>query len=253
MSLEVSFADPEGGVLGFCEVGARFDSGAPSAALFRNGEETGGGGFEVVSQDDAGVRLEAEGWGLEIEHSSRGEPVSFGPDSEAGAVSGVTLELATAEVTGRVWDSKGELGIHCPGVTRLATGSVDWPQTSLLRILAVPLDDGGLLALAAARPTRAEGHGEEGVSCALSGAGGSHAPAAEALLSTQYDAAGEHVRVGLELELSTEDEEPPLRGAATRLCGTRIERPGMTLDCAFFRWELDGRAGTGRYDIVTRA
>jgi hypothetical protein len=251
VSLEVSFADAEAGVFGFCEIGPRFDGGAPISALFRDGEETGGGEFEASPDGDAAVKVEGDGWGFELEHSSRGEPVSFGPDTEAGAVSAVTLELGAAGITGRVWDAKGERRIRCPGLTRSATGAVDWGQASLLRILAVPFEGGGLLALAGARPARAEGHGEEGVTAVLRDSDGAPARAEEALLSTQYDREGDHVRAGLELQLpAPEDEErPPLRGAGTRLCGTRL---GQAVAAAFFRWELEGRKGVGRYDIVRR-
>jgi hypothetical protein len=252
VSLEVSFADPEGSALGFCELGPRFDSGTESAALFLEGEAASDGDFRVSSEGDDQVRVEAEGWGFELELAARGEPIEFGPDTEAGALSGVTLEIAAVRVSGRIWSAKGERRIDYPGVTRRADGSVDWRQTSLLRLIAVPFEKGGILALAAARPARAEGHGQEGVTGALVEPDGSVSEPVETLLSTQYDSAGDPVRAGLELSLSSEHESPPLRGAASRLWGTRIEGSEAGVATAFMRWELEGRTGVGRYDIVGR-
>jgi hypothetical protein len=37
------------------------------------------------------------------------------------------------------------------------------------------------------------------------------------------------------------------------LCGSSLDLGSLTLDCAFFRWHLEGRAGVGRYDILRRA
>jgi hypothetical protein len=130
---------------------------------------------------------------------------------------------------------------------RRLTGSVDSPNLSLIRALAVPFDDGALLALSAARPARAEGHGQEGVTAFLREPDAPPARAAEALLSTQYDDREDHVRAGLELRLSDDEDAQPLRGAGTRVCGTRFE-PAVA--AAFFQWELEGRTGVGRYDIV---
>jgi hypothetical protein len=37
------------------------------------------------------------------------------------------------------------------------------------------------------------------------------------------------------------------------LCGSSVELGQLRLDCAFFVWQLDGREGIGRYDMVRRA
>jgi hypothetical protein len=36
-------------------------------------------------------------------------------------------------------------------------------------------------------------------------------------------------------------------------CGTSLELGRLHLDCAFFHWRTDGRAGVGRYDVLRRA
>ena len=71
-------------------------------------------------------------------------------------------------------------------------------------------------------------------------------------LSTTYDDDGHTRRAGLELWPAGE-EEWPRRGAGEVLCGSSLDLGALRLDCAFFRWHLEGRAGVGRYDIVRRA
>jgi hypothetical protein len=247
VSIEISFADAERGLFGFGEFGPRPGGAGPSAALFRDGELMSRGEFVVGPQGDDGLRVEGDGWGFELGHSAVGDSINFGPDTDAGALSGLNVRLTAVDITGRAWDGTGKGKLRCKGVTRSATGTIDSGSVSLLRSVAVPFEDGGLLAVAAARPARAEGHGEEGVTAFLRQEDGVATRAEEALLSTQYDRDGEHGRAGLELEMPTpEDQEaPPLRGAGTRVCGVRAG----AVSVAFFRWELEGRAGVGRYDI----
>jgi hypothetical protein len=45
----------------------------------------------------------------------------------------------------------------------------------------------------------------------------------------------------------------PRRAAGEVLCGTSLDLGRLRLDCAFFRWRMDGRSGFGRYDILRRA
>ena len=71
-------------------------------------------------------------------------------------------------------------------------------------------------------------------------------------LSTTYDADGHARRAGLEL-WPADEEEWARRGAGEVLCGSSLDLGALRLDCAFFRWHLEGRAGVGRYDIVRRA
>jgi hypothetical protein len=35
--------------------------------------------------------------------------------------------------------------------------------------------------------------------------------------------------------------------------GATLDLAGLRLDCAFFRWHVDGRTAVGRYDILKRA
>jgi len=77
-------------------------------------------------------------------------------------------------------------------------GKLDWDQVTRVRVLSARLGDGRLLAIAALRPTGAEGHGEELVA-GLLGRPGEFEQLDEALFSTEYDPDSLPRRVGLEL------------------------------------------------------
>ena len=60
---------------------------------------------------------------------------------------------------------------------------------------------------------------------------------------------GRQRRAGLELWIDDEDELPR-RAAGEALCGTSLELGRLQLDCAFFAWTMEGRAGVGPYEVV---
>ena len=45
----------------------------------------------------------------------------------------------------------------------------------------------------------------------------------------------------------------PHRAAGEAICGTTLDLGRLRLDCAFFRWRMEGREGVGRYDVLRRA
>ncbi len=94
-------------------------------------------------------------------------------------------------------------------------------------------------------------HADEPVWAALLGPDGA-APIGDPRLSTTYDGDGRQRRAGLELWVD-DDDEFPARGSGEVLCGSTLELGQLRLDCAFFRWRLEGREGVGRYDVLRRA
>ena len=116
------------------------------------------------------------------------------------------------------------------------------------RSIGIVFADGGLLALSAARPVGAVGHGEEAVSAVLCDPDGAPVEVAEALLSTEYGPDGVQRRATL--ELWTGEDAHPLRGSGTLISAAKVEREGLSADVAFFRWSLDGRDGLGHYEVV---
>jgi hypothetical protein len=99
------------------------------------------------------------------------------------------------------------------------------------------------------RPGGAPHAGEAVWAAVLDEAGA--ARVAEPRLSTTYDAGGRQRRAGLELWL--DGDEPAVRGSGEVLCGSTLDLGALRLDCAFFRWRIDGEAGVGRYDVLRRA
>ncbi|MEX2107993.1 MAG: hypothetical protein WD827_03800 [Solirubrobacterales bacterium] len=117
------------------------------------------------------------------------------------------------------------------------------------RSIGVVFSDGGLLALSAARPAAASGHGEETVAAILCGPDGAPAEVSEALLSTEYGPDGIQRRATLELWIDGQEGQP-LRGAGTLISSSPVHHPGLDAEVAFFRWALDGREGLGHYEVV---
>lgn len=117
------------------------------------------------------------------------------------------------------------------------------------RSIGVVFADGGLLALSAVRPQRAEGHGEESVAALLCGPDGAPVEVSEALLSTEYGPDGVQRRATLELWVDGEEGQP-LRGAGTLISASSVSHPGLRGEIAFFRWSLEGREGLGHYEVV---
>ena len=111
----------------------------------------------------------------------------------------------------------------------------DWSAVEALRLLSASFDDGSGLVVAALRPAGAAGHDAEVVGGFLVGPEGEPRPLHEVLISTERGPDGAVRRLGL--ELYEEEGAIPLRVAAD---GTRE----MSV-------RIDGRAGSGRYEVLT--
>jgi len=122
-------------------------------------------------------------------------------------------------------------------------------EPALRRSIGIVFSDGGLLALTAAQPRGATGHGEEEVAAVVCDPDAAPVEVAEALLSTEYGEDGVQRRATLELWLDGDDGQP-LRGAGTLISATEVRRPGLSAQVAFFRWSVEGREGLGHYEIV---
>jgi hypothetical protein len=121
--------------------------------------------------------------------------------------------------------------------------------TILRRSIGIVFADGGLLAITSALPTGAREHGEEEVAAVLCDPDAAPVSFDEALLSTEYGEDGVQRRVTLELWPDAEDGRP-LRGAGTLISSTSVQRPGLNVEIAFFRWSVEGREGLGTYEVA---
>ena len=187
------------------------------------------------------------GAGFALEFAAATPPAELAEDHPAARVGGMAGHERLCRVTG----TAAGRPVDCLGQRGRSWGTADWSRIALTRSLAAWLDEGPSVTVAAVRPARAENHAEEAMWGALLDAAGP-VTVADPRVSTTYDADGHQRRAGLELWLG-EDDDYPRRGAGQVLCGSSVELGQLRLDCAFFAWQLDGREGVGRYDVVRRA
>ena len=236
------FADPESGLSGTVR-----PSGA--AVLFDHAEVLAAGTEASAQLGDAGgaatAGVEIDGVSVQLELSRLGGPVSLRGE-RAGSE-----ELAACRMLGELRDDGGTRRIACIGIRSDAASEADPQEVALTRSIAVAFADGGMVAARAARPAGATDHGDEEVLAALADPDGGVTQVREALLSTQYDDAGRHVRATLELWPEQEaDPRPPMRAAGSIVCGTSLALGERRLDIAFFRWSMGGTPGLGRYEVL---
>jgi hypothetical protein len=194
------------------------------------------------------VTLEAPGGsGFDLEFTAASPPAELGEEDAAARLGGMAGHERLCRVTGTAAGHR----IDCFGQRGRSWGVADWSRIALTRSLAAWLDDGTSLTVAAVRPANAESHADEAVWAALLDAEGS-VGVGDPRVSTTYDGDGHQRRAGLELWVS-EDDDYPRRAAGQVLCGSSVELGQLRLDCAFFAWQVDGREGVGRYDLVRRA
>jgi len=106
--------------------------------------------------------------------------------------------------------------------------------------------------IGAFRPAKAKDHGRDEVAAVvLEGLPPAPVAIADPLLSTAYDTDGHQRRAGWELWPEAE-EAYARRGAGEVVCGTSLDLGRLRLDCAFFRFRMEGREGVGRYDVLRR-
>jgi hypothetical protein len=117
------------------------------------------------------------------------------------------------------------------------------------RSIGIVFDDGGLFALTANLPERAEGADEEEVAAVLCDPDAAPLVFDEALLSTEYGEDGVQRRASLELWPDVE-EARTLRGAGSLISSVQVRRTGLDSRIAFFRWSVEGREGLGHYEVA---
>ena len=214
----------------------------------------------------AGVAIEGAGWlvahggsvaaheGFELEDAAgtactvRGaggceltlEPL--GPPADLGAAARMWLCRARGSAAGHPFEGLGTIMR-----SRGADGAV------LERAVIATFGPASAVALAARRPRRARGHGEERLDAAIL-RGDPLAPVlvADPRLSSTYDGQGRLVRCGIEL-WETEESEYALRiGGRAHAHGELRHGDGARTRVSFVEFR-DGEApGAGRYEITER-
>jgi hypothetical protein len=130
-------------------------------------------------------------------------------------------------------------------------GNPDWDKIVLTRSVGAWLDDGTGVVIACVRGPGAQSHADEATWAAVLDAQRVRR-IDDPRLSTTTDAAGRQIRAGLEL-WADGDDEFTFRGTGEAVAGATLDLSGLRLDCAFFRWHVEGHTAIGRYDILRRS
>lgn len=272
-AITVAFGDPAQDVYGVARVG--LVPGEPPTAsgmglLFTGGEPVvvrAEGGVEVrshafASAVAAGVstavveplqrwRASFDG-AFELELEALAPPAYLEDGMPAARAGGMAGYEQLCRVRGTVTAGERTLTVDCLGQRGHSWGRPDWSRIELARTVSAWLDERSAVAVTAVRSSAAKHHADEAVAAWLVEAG-EPVPVAEPLVSTTYDEGGRQRHAGLELWLSTGEDAYPRRAAGEVVCGTTLDLGALRLDCAFFSWRMEGRAGVGRYDVLRRA
>ena len=279
-----AFGDPAADVFGIARVGLSpgpdgapqgsglgilFSGREPIAVRAAGGITPSGDGWDGV--EAAGVRTSVveplRRWtvafvsedgtaGVDLEVTALTGAVELDPEDPVAAAGGMTGYEQLCRVRGTARVRGGDRRIDCLGQRGHSWGEPDWDGIALARTIGAWVAEDRALTLSAVRPaTRKATHADELVAATLvvpgdDGEGPLAISVHDPRLSTTSDAEDRQRRAGLELWL--DEDGYPVRGSGEVLCGTSLDLGRLRLDCAFFRWTLDGRTGVGRYDVLRR-
>jgi hypothetical protein len=276
-----AFGDPVAKLYGHARIGLGADGPTGLALLFAGsevaaasttgeaGEGAGGGAGDGIPSSWEEVRVaglrtsveeplaawtlgfERDGSGFDLRFEARSAPAVLAVDSEVARLGGMEGYEQLCAVSGTVTVGGHAREVRCLGQRGHSWGSPDCKRMELARTLSAWMGADRAVLLAATRPARARGHGDEAVAGWLVDAGEPH-PIQDARLSTTYDGALRQKRVGLELWMD-EESEFARRASGKVLCGTTLDLGDVRLDSSFFAWRMEGREGVGRYDVMRRA
>jgi hypothetical protein len=257
----LGMADAPGGARRGSALALLFSGREPVAALARGDLDLpNGAGWDALALAGVATTTEApldrwtvafdaaDGQGFALAFSALGGPAALAGD--AVRLGGMDGYDQPCRVEGTVRVGGREIPVDALGQRGHAWGDPDWERIELARTVTA-WTDGACAALVAIRPDGAHTHADEATWAAL-WEPDAQLEITDPRLSTTYDADGHTRRAGLEL-WPEGDEAWARRGAGEVLCGSSLELGALRLDCAFFRWHLEGRAGVGRYDILRRA
>ena len=271
-----AFGDPDHGIYGSARLG--LVPGEPLRAsalglLFRGGDlvavdaigavELPGADWTALEVGDVRATVERplEAWtvaydgddgGFELRFEALGEPAELGSGEVAASAAGLQGYEQLCTVRGTVRCGEERTQVQCLGQRGHQWGAPDWERIALARTVAAWFDDGSGVALASVRPDGAASHADEAVTACLIREG-LVTTIADPRLSTTLDEAGRQRSASLELWDEQDDRSYVHRAAGEAVCGTTLDLGRLRLDCAFFRWRMDGFEGVGRYDVLRRA
>jgi hypothetical protein len=208
--------------------------------------------FEVVAPMEAWtVSYAGEAAAFDLRFEAISAPAALDASGPVGQLAGTVGYEQTCAVSGSVRHGGRTYGVRCLGQRGHQWGTPDWSRIELARTLSAWLGPEKAVSLTAVRPAKAKHHDEEAVTAFVFDAGEPRA-IFDPRLSTTYDGDMRQRRAGLELWMS-EEGGYARRAAGEVLCGTTVDLGELRLDSAFFTWRMEGRSGTGRYDVMRRA
>jgi hypothetical protein len=169
--------------------------------------------------------------------------LQFEPVSERADIGGASAQVCT--VSGSV----GGTEVQCLGIATETTEPPQWAELDALRNLCALFDPENAVLAVSRRPRGALGHGAEEVVAWVLG-GGELTRVEDARISTVYDGDGRQRNAGLELWLPGEDF--PRRASGSAVAGTTLSLEGLRVNAAVFEWRMEGREGSGAYELTVR-
>jgi hypothetical protein len=267
-----SFGDLSAAVFGLARVGLGGGEASGFAVVY-SGAELAGASTEAsvaVADADAWDAVSAadvrstvvtplEAWtvtydgsdaGFDLRFEAASTPAVLDSDDPVAQLGGMEGYEQLCSVTGVVRAGGRSVDVRCLGQRGHLWGTPDWSRIELARTLSAWLGTDRAVWLTALRPARAKHHDEEALSGVLI-EGGEPLAIFDPRLSTTYDGELRQRRAGLELWVH-EEGGFARRAAGEVLCGTTVDLGDVRLDSAFFQWRMEGRVGSGRYDVLRR-
>lgn len=261
-----SFGDEQHGLFGMARIGLADAEGSGLALLFAGRETVAARAEGGVAVDSAAweavraggvtttIEVPLERWTVDFASEEGGFSLVFAAIGEAAFLGGGGMEgyEQLCRVTGRVTVGGRTVEVSCLGQRGHQWGTPDWDGLSVARTVGAWLSPQLAVMIGAFRPAKAQDHARDEIAAVvLEGTPPTPVGIADPLLSTAYDADGHQRRAGWELWPEDEDAYAR-RGAGEVVCGTSLDLGRLRLDCAFFRFRMEGREGVGRYDVLRR-
>ena len=224
-AISVAFFDPAHGLHGAARQG--------TTLLFRGARPTALPEGPLLEPDGEEVRASLPG---------RFE-LRFTPVSAPADLGGASTRVC------RVAGTVGDAAVDCLGTVTETREAPAWAELDALRSISGLFDEEhGFLSLAL-RPQGVPGHDAERIHAYLL-TGGELVAVETPRISTVYDGQGRQRDAGLELWMPEEDF--PRRASGRALVGASLALEGLRVQAAVFSWRMEGREGTGAYDLTVR-
>lgn len=277
-AVTVAFGDERSDLYGIARLGLAGNGASGLTILFHRGEpvavQAEGGvdagdprSWDEVSAAglDAEVVTPLKRWrlsyasddaSLDLDLQAIGAIAELTGDDPVARMGGMAGYEQACRVTGSATVRGERIQVHGLGQRGHSWGAPDWERIALARTVGAWMGDDLAVSLTAVRPAGAGNHEDELVTATIlqhghDGADERAHAVADARVSTVYDADGRQRAAGLELYV--DEDGYPRRAAGEVVCGTTLDLGRLRLDCAFFRWRMEGRTGVGRYDVLRRA